>query len=154
MIYLMIKWNIIAGKVGFMKMSTSQQNVQYVSRFIETKSGIQAQPKFRRKCGREPPVRYTIGLWHKQFMETGSAVQKRELADLTHQKKKLNMCVHHVLQDLESPFLRSFRYDDSLSIKFFIKTCDFMHMKCSYYRPLSQKISRNEKSLQWARWRG
>ena len=47
-------------KVEFMKMSNLQEKTQCVSRFIETKSDIQAPRNFRRKCGRKPPARPTI----------------------------------------------------------------------------------------------
>ena len=53
-------------------------------------------------------------------METSSAQQKREMADLKHQQK-LNLGVRRLPEALESPFaglLRSCRQDNPLSTKF------------------------------------
>ena len=74
--------------------------------------------------------------------------KKRKLADLKHLKKKLDLCVWHKPEALESAFagiLRSYRYHSPLFIWFCINVCDFMHVKRSNYRLLGQKISRDEE---------
>ena len=53
------------------KMATSQEKVQSVSWFIETKSDVQTQQKYRTKYGRDLPPRPLIHRWHKKFIETG-----------------------------------------------------------------------------------
>ena len=47
---------------------------QCVSWFIETKSDVQTQQKYRTKYGRDPPSRPSIYRWHKKFIETGSVL--------------------------------------------------------------------------------
>ena len=58
-------------------MSTQQEKAPCVSWFIETKSVIQAQRNFTRKCGKKPSARSTIRAWHEKFMETGSVLQRK-----------------------------------------------------------------------------
>ena len=55
-----------------MKMSTPQEKAQCVSW-----SAIQAQRNFRRKYGRKPPARPTIRAGRKEFMGTGSVLQRK-----------------------------------------------------------------------------
>ena len=55
-------------------MATPQEKTQCVSWFIETKSDIQTQRKYRTKYGRDPPSRPLIYQWHKKFVETGSVL--------------------------------------------------------------------------------
>ena len=56
------------------KTATPQEKTQYVSWFIETKSDVQTQRKYRTKYGRDPPSRPSIYRWHKKFIETGSVL--------------------------------------------------------------------------------
>ena len=56
------------------KMDTSQEKKQCVSWFIETKSDVQTQRKYRTKYGIDPPSRPSIYRWHKKFIETGSVL--------------------------------------------------------------------------------
>ena len=58
-------------------MRTPQEKAQCVSWFIETKSDIQAQKKFRHKYGRKPTAQATIRAWHKNFMETDNVLQRK-----------------------------------------------------------------------------
>ena len=55
-------------------MATPQEKARYVSWFIETKSDVQAQRKYRIKYGRDPPSGPSIHRWHKKFIETGSVL--------------------------------------------------------------------------------
>ena len=55
-------------------MATPQEKAQCVSWFIETKSDVQAQQKYRTKYGRDPPSGPSIHQWHKKFIETGSVL--------------------------------------------------------------------------------
>ena len=55
-------------------MATPQEKAQCVSWFIETKSDVQAQRKYRTKYGRDPPSGPSIHRWHKKFIETGSVL--------------------------------------------------------------------------------
>ena len=59
------------------KMTTPQEKAQCVSWFIETKSDVQTQRNYRSKYGRDPPLRPSIRLWHKKFMETGTVFDTR-----------------------------------------------------------------------------
>ena len=56
---------------------TTQEKVQCVSWFIETKSDVQTQQNYRSKYGRDPPSGPSIRLWHKKFMETGTVFNTR-----------------------------------------------------------------------------
>ena len=56
------------------KMATPQEKTQYVFWFIETKSDVQTQRKYRSKYGRDPLSRPSIYRWHKKFIETGSVL--------------------------------------------------------------------------------
>ena len=53
-------------------MATPQEKTQCVFWFIETKSDVQTQPKYRNE--RDPPSRPSIYQLHKKFVETGSVV--------------------------------------------------------------------------------
>ena len=55
-------------------MVTPQEKAQCVSWFIETKSDVQTQRRYRTKYGKDPPSRSSIRLWSKKFMETGSVL--------------------------------------------------------------------------------
>ena len=55
-------------------MVTPQEKAECVSRFIETKSDVQTQRRYRTKNGKDPPSRSSIRRWHKNFMETGSVM--------------------------------------------------------------------------------
>ena len=59
------------------KMTTAQEKAQCVSCFIETKSDVQTQRNYRSKYERDPPLRPSICLWHKKFMETGTVFDAR-----------------------------------------------------------------------------
>ena len=143
-------WKV--AKVEFMKMSTPQEKAQCVSWFIETKSVILAQRNFTHKYGRKPPARSTIRARHEKFMETGSVFRERKLADLKYQKKKLNLCEWHIPEALESLFaglLPKCRSHAPRFTNFCIEICDLAYtVKRSYCKPLSQKISHDEKNLQ------
>ena len=58
-------------------MTTPQEKAQCVSWFIETKSDVQNQRNYRSKYGRDPPLRLSIRLWRKKFMETGTVFDTR-----------------------------------------------------------------------------
>ena len=60
--------------VNLCKMATPQEKAQCVSWFIETKSDVQAQQKYRTKYGRDPPSGPSIHQWHKKLIETGSVL--------------------------------------------------------------------------------
>ena len=86
----------------------------------------------------------------KSLWRLVASYRERELANLKYQKK-LNLCEWHIPEALESPFaglLCSYKSHTPLFTKFCIETCDFMHIKYSYCKPLSQKISHDEKNLQ------
>ena len=51
-----------------------QEKAQCVSWFIETKSDVQTQRRYRTKNGKDPPSRSSIRRWHKKFMETRSVL--------------------------------------------------------------------------------
>ena len=55
-------------------MVTHQEKAQCVSWFIETKSDVQTQRRYRTKYGKNPPSRSSILQRHKKFMETGSVL--------------------------------------------------------------------------------
>ena len=134
-----------------MKMSTPHEIAQCVSWFIETMSDIVAQRNFRRKYGRKPPARLIIRAWHKKFMETGSVLLKKGAGRPQISEEEIESVRVHIPEALESPFaglLRSYRFHAALFTKFCIESCDFMHIQCSYCKPLSQKISRDEMNLQ------
>ena len=135
-----------------MKMSTPQEKAQCVSWFIETKSDIQAQRNFRRKYGRKPPARPTIRAWHNKFMETCNVPQRKGPGrPQTSEEEIESVRVAYIRSLIENPFaglLRSYRSHAPLFTKFCIKTCNYMHIKCSYCKLLSQKISCDEKKLQ------
>ena len=51
-----------------------QEKAQSVSWFIETKSDVQTQRRYRAKNEKNPPLRSSVRRWHKKFMKTGSAL--------------------------------------------------------------------------------
>ena len=55
-------------------MVTPQEKAHCVSWFIETKSDVQTQRRYRTKYGKNPLSRSLIRRWHKKFMETGSVL--------------------------------------------------------------------------------
>ena len=55
-------------------MVTAQSKVLCVSWFIEAKSDVQTQRRYRTKYGKDPPSCSSIRRWHKKFMETGSVL--------------------------------------------------------------------------------
>ena len=55
-------------------MVTPQEKEQCVYWFIEIKSDVQTQRRYRTKNGKDPPSRSTIRRWHKKFMEPGSVL--------------------------------------------------------------------------------
>ena len=59
------------------KMTTAQEKAQFVSWFLETKLDVQTQRNYRSKYRRDPPLRPSIRLWHKKFMETGTVFNAR-----------------------------------------------------------------------------
>jgi len=50
---------------------------QCVEWFIETKSDVVVQRRFRTRYNRNPPSRPTIRAWYYKFMNTGSLNHKR-----------------------------------------------------------------------------
>ena len=56
------------------KMATPQETAQSVSWFIETKSDVQTQRKYRSKYRKDAPSSSSIRRWHKKFMERGSVL--------------------------------------------------------------------------------
>ena len=55
-------------------MVTPQEKAQCVPWFIETKSDVQTQHRYRTKNMKDSPSRSSIHRWHKNFMETGSVL--------------------------------------------------------------------------------
>ena len=51
-------------------MVTPQEKAQCISWFIETKSDVQTQQRYRTKNGKDPPSCSSIRRWHKNFTET------------------------------------------------------------------------------------
>ena len=51
------------------EMATPQEKTQCVSWFIETKSDVQTQRKYRTKYGRDPPSCPSIYRWHMKFID-------------------------------------------------------------------------------------
>ena len=56
---------------------TTQEKMQCVSWFIETKSDVQTQQNYRSKYGKDPLSCPLICLWNKKFMETGTVFDTR-----------------------------------------------------------------------------
>ena len=56
------------------KMAIPQEKTQCISWFIETKSDVQTQRKYRTNYGRDPPSRPSIYRWYRKFIETGSVL--------------------------------------------------------------------------------
>ena len=84
-------------------------------------------------------------------MDTGSVLQRKGAGQPQISEKEIESVKWHIPEALETPFmvlLRSYRSHAPLLTKFCIETCNFMHTKCSYCKPLSQKISCIEKNLQ------
>ena len=123
-----------------MKMSTPQEKAQCVSWFIETKSVIQAQQNFGGKYGKKPPARPTIRAWHKKFMETGSVLQRKGAGRPQISENKIeSVLVAYTRNPRKSirGLLSSYRSHAPLFTKFWIETCDFIHVKCSCCKPLT-----------------
>ena len=59
-----------------LKITTPQEKAQSVSRFIKTKSDIQAQRNFTAKYVKRAPARQSIRNWHKQFVGTATLLLK------------------------------------------------------------------------------
>ena len=119
-------------KVEFIKISISQEKAQCVSWFTG---------KVRCKYGRKPPVRPTIQAWHKKFKDIGSVLQRKG-AGQSQISEEIESVKVHILEPLESPFvglLHTYRSHASLFTKLCIETYNFMLIKCSYCKPLSQK---------------
>ena len=78
MIYSVIEHNLLnsAAKVEVIKTSPLVKKHQCVIWFIETKSDIQAQQKFRCKCEREPPEMSTIDQSFKSLWRLVVGLQK------------------------------------------------------------------------------
>ena len=55
-------------------MVTPQEKAQCASWFIEIKSDVLTQRRYKTKYGKNPPSRSSIRRWHKKFMETGSVL--------------------------------------------------------------------------------
>ena len=66
--------NLVNVLINPCKMATPQDKTLCVSWFIETKSDVQTQRKYRTKYRRDPPSRPSIYRWHKKFIETGSVL--------------------------------------------------------------------------------
>ena len=86
-------------------------------------------------------------------METGSVLQRKEPGQPQHPQisEEIESVWWHIPKALESPFaelLHSYGSHTPPFTKFCIKTCGFVHIKFSYCKLLSQKISHNEKNLQ------
>ena len=84
-------------------------------------------------------------------MEIGNVLQKKGTGRPEISEEEIKFVRVALPEVLESPFaglLRSYRSYTPLFTTFCVATCDFMHIKCSYCKPLSQKIRRDEKNLQ------
>ena len=71
-------------------MTTSQEKAQCLSWFIRTKSDVQTQRNYRAKHGRGPPLRPSIHLLHKKFMEAGTVFDSRRSGRPRTSKKTLS----------------------------------------------------------------
>ena len=87
------------------KMTTTQENAQCVSWFIETKSDVQTQRNYRSKYGRNLPSRPSICLWHKKFMESGTVFDtKRSVRPTTYEEN-----IERVRQAFQHSSMKSIR---------------------------------------------
>ena len=87
------------------EMTTPQEKAQCVSWFIETKSHVQIQRKYRSKYGRDPSSRPSIRLWHKKFMETGTVFDTRRSG----RPKTSEENIERVRQAFQRSFIKSIR---------------------------------------------
>ena len=72
---------------------------------LETKSDIQAQKKFTRKYGREPPAMSIARSWHKKFMDTDTVLQIRgSWPNSNIRRQNLNLRVQHIPEAQKSLF--------------------------------------------------
>ena len=84
-------------------------------------------------------------------METGSVLQRKGVGrpQISEEEiESVRVALPEALESLFAGLLRSYRSHAPLFTKFCTETWDFMHIKCSYCKPLSQKLSRDEKNLQ------
>jgi hypothetical protein len=58
-------------------MAAVQQKAMWVLRFIETKSVIKRQRRYRTQYGKYPPSDNAIQRWLKQFQETGCVLHRK-----------------------------------------------------------------------------
>ena len=135
-----------------MKMSTLQKKQMHFW-FRETKSDILSQQNLRCKCGtgREPTAMSAVRSRHKNLWRLVECKNERAGRSQTSEETK-SVSAAYTTSLKKSIYRTSIlcccRYHAPLFMKFYIKVCNVMHMKCSYCRLLKHKISCNKKSLQ------
>jgi len=136
-------------------MATPQEKARCVSWFIETKSDMQTQRKYRSKYGRDPPSCPSICAWHRKFMETGTVLDKGRSGRPRTSEENID----HVRQVFQLSPTKSIRtaarqlqLTRSTVQKSFTRTCDCTLTKCNSYRHSSQMINQDKKSLQLTCW--
>ena len=138
--------NLVA-KVQIKKMSTPQKNAQCISWFIETsqtsKHSKTLDASMEESHLDDLPFEHDIkSLWRL-------VVCYRERAGRPKLSEKIkSVQVAYTRSPRKSICEASTQLQIPPFTKFFIQTCNFMHIKCNYCKPLSQKINCNEKNLQ------
>ncbi|KAG8261353.1 hypothetical protein J6590_074595, partial [Homalodisca vitripennis] len=77
----------------------AQEKAQCVEWYIETKSDIVVQRRFRTRYGRHPPSRNSIRAWYDKFMLTGSIKHSKNNG-----RPKLP---NEAIENVQQTFLRS-----------------------------------------------
>jgi hypothetical protein len=67
--------------------ATVQENAMCVLLFVETKSVIKTQRRYRPQHGKESPSDNAIRRWLKQFQETGNILHRKEREDRALRRK-------------------------------------------------------------------
>ena len=74
-------------------MLTIQQKAQCVFWYHKLKSSTAVQRKFRNEFGQDPPHTNSIKRWFKNFMETGSILDRKDRVGQALIKRLLMLCV-------------------------------------------------------------
>ena len=83
---------------------TTQEKAQCISWFIEAKSDVQTQQNYKSKYVRDPPLRPSIRLSHKKFMETGTVFNTRSGQPRTSEEN-----IENVRQAFQCSLMKSIR---------------------------------------------
>ena len=132
-------------------MVTPQKKAQCESWFIETKSDVQTQQRYRTKNGKDPPSRSSIRRWHNNFMETGSVLD----AVRSGRPRTFPENIERVRQAFSRSPIKSIgtaakelELPPTTVNKVLDKGYDCTLTKCKCYRDFSQMTSQSGKSLQ------